>query len=421
MLTKSKILLQISTLSIVLSFSNTSYAVELAPDLQLHGYLTAGLAKLSGNQGQTYPINPGGTGTSIIESDISSKYDSVAGLQLNYHLNDHLDMAFQTYLAAQDLSQHPKLKQYAFKIQSAYVDYNFDDEWTVRAGRFPFATYLYSDNQRVGEAYPWVRLPPGVYAKLGGLFAENGVAVIYKHTFNDDWILRIQPSFGQENLSSYQVNQLKQLTMSLSNDNLTLHLGSALASVNLDQPLVANLNSGIDNALIGQGYSASQISQYDDTFTSNFKSHNLRGAFSDAGFIYDNGRWLVVGEMSSLRFSGFVNDFNAGYVSLGYHFGKWLPYVVYSSYKDVNLDEVNQIPAPGNRIYAATADVDQHTMSVGIRYKLKDNVSLKFQADRVSGFQSNYLSGLFLPPPNATGPSSLKSVFIYSLSLSTAF
>lgn len=417
----SKCLLQISMLSTVLGFSASATAVEITPNLQLHGFLTAGLAKLSGNQGENYPTSPGGPGTSIIENDVTSKYDSVAGLQLNYRVNDHVDMALQTYLAAQDLSQSPKMKQYGFKINSAYIDYNFDDAWTVRAGRFPFATYLYSDNLKVGEAYPWVRLPPEVYAKLGGLFAENGVAVIYKHTFNDDWILRVQPSFGQENLSRYQVNQLSQLTVSLANENLTLHLGTAMASVNLDRILVANLNRGIDGAMMGLGFSPSDISQYDATFASTLKTRHLRGAFSDAGFIYDDGHWFAMGEMSTLRFAGFVNDFNGGYASVGYHFGKLLPYVIYSHYKDLNADELKQIPTPGNIIYGAIANVEQNSMSIGARYKIRNNVSLKLQADRVSDFSGNYASGLFIPVPNSTSPSQLKAVYIYSLSVSTAF
>ncbi|MDE2422133.1 MAG: hypothetical protein KGO49_13245, partial [Gammaproteobacteria bacterium] len=365
-------------ISTVLGLSIPAWAVDLTPDLQLHGFFTAGLAKLSGSQGQTYPTNPGGTGTSIIESDVTSKYDSVAGIQLNYRLSDHVDMVLQTYLAAQDLSQHSKLNQYALKVNSAYVDYNFNDNWTIRGGRIPLADYLYSDNLRVGEAYPWVRLPPEIYAKLGGFFAENGLAVIYKHTFHDDWILRIQPFIGQENLNSFQVNQIKQLTASLSNDNLTLHLGSGMAFVNLDRPLVASLNNNIDQVLMGFGYSASDISQYDATFAT-MQTRRLRGTFSDVGLIYDDGRWFVAGEMSALRFSGFVNDFNAGYASVGYHLGKWLPYIVYAHYKDLNLDEINQIPAPGNIIYGKVADVTQDSMSVGVRYKIKNNSSFKLQ------------------------------------------
>jgi hypothetical protein len=225
MLNASKCFLQLSMISTLLGFSISAWAVDLTPELQLHGYLTAVLTKLSGNQGQTYPTNLGGMTTSSFESNTSNKYDAVAGLQLNYRLNDQINTAFQTYLATQDLSQNPKQKQYALKVNSAYVDYNFDDEWTVRAGRFSFSTYLYSDNTRVGEAYTWARLPPEIYAKLGGLFSENGVAVIYKHTFNDEWILRIRSSFGEEKLSRYQVNQLKQLRMLFYNESLTLHLG----------------------------------------------------------------------------------------------------------------------------------------------------------------------------------------------------
>jgi hypothetical protein len=421
MLNASKCFLQLSMISTLLGFSISAWAVDLTPELQLHGYLTAVLTKLSGNQGQTYPTNLGGMTTSSFESNTSNKYDAVAGLQLNYRLNDQINTAFQTYLATQDLSQNPKQKQYALKVNSAYVDYNFDDEWTVRAGRFSFSTYLYSDNTRVGEAYTWARLPPEIYAKLGGLFSENGVAVIYKHTFNDEWILRIRSSFGEEKLSRYQVNQLKQLRMLFYNESLTLHLGSALASVNLDQPVVDNLIRKVDGGLKNLGYSAPEISQYNATLVSTLQTRHLRGAFSDAGFIYDDGHWFAAGELSTLRFSGFVNDFNAGYASVGYHFGKCLPYVVYSHFKNLNLDEFNVIPAPGNMIYTTTANAEQDTMSVGARYKLKDNVSLKFQADRVSGFEGNYTSGLFIPPPNSTSPSTLKSVYIYSVSVSTAF
>ena len=416
----SKYLLKISMVSTVLGLSIPAWAVDLAPDLQLHGFFTAGLAKLSGNQGQTYPTNPGGTGTSIIESNVTSKYDSVAGLQLNYRLSDHIDMVLQTYLAAQDLSQDSRLNQYAVKVNSAYIDYNFNDDWTVRGGRVPLAIYSYSDNLRVSEAYPWVRLPPEIYSKLGGFFAENGLAVIYKHTFNDDWILRIQPFVGQENLNSFQIDQIKQLTASLSNDNLTLHLGSGMAFVNLGRPLVDSLRDTINHALVGLNYSASDLSQYNATFAT-MQTHRLRATFSDAGLTYDDGCLFVAGEMSALRISGYANDFNAGYASVGYHLGKWLPYIVYAHYKDLNLDEINQIPAPGNIIYGKVADVNQYSVSVGARYKIKNNVSLKLQADRVSGFGGNYMSGLFLPAPSSTTPSTLRSVYIYSVSVSTAF
>jgi len=416
MFNSSKIGVQASIVFAMLSLSTAVLAVELTPDLQLHGYATAGFGRLSNNQGYTYP-DPSGTEASTLQSNVTGEYDSVAGIQLNYHVNDQVDLATQAYM----LFQNSKSTDYVFRVNWAYLDYQLNDEWTLRGGRFAFATYLYSDNLHVGEAYPWVRLPPEIYAELGGLYSENGLAVMYRHAF-DDWILRIQPSFGAEKLRGYQVNNIKQLTASLSNENLTLHAGSGLASIDIDRSLSDSITSGLDDALLGFGSTQTDIDQFNSAFAASVQLNNVRGTFSDIGFIYDDGRWFAAGEMSALRFSGFVDDFNAGYISAGYHLGKWLPYVMYARYKNVNQDEYNEIPAPGNAIYAASANYDQSTMSVGVRYKIKNNISFKLQADRVSGFHGNYVSGFFVPPAAAANsPSTLQSVYIYSASLTTEF
>ncbi len=416
MFNSSKFGIQASIVVAMLSLSTAVLAIELTPDLQLHGYATAGFGRLSNNQGYTYP-DPSGTNASMLQSNVTGEYDSVAGLQLNYHVNDKIDFATQTYVSF----ENSKLNDYVFKINWAYLDYKLNDDWAVRGGRFAFATYLYSDSLHVGEAYPWVRLPPEIYAELGGLYSENGLAVMYRHTF-DDWILRIQPSFGQEKLKGYQANNIKQITASLSNENLTLHVGSALADVDISSYLGASIQSGIDGALLGLGSSQADIDQFNSAFASSVKLNKVRGSFSDVGFIYDDGRWFAAGEMGALRFSGFVDDFNAGYISAGYHFGKWLPYLMYARYKNVNQDEYNEIPAPGNAIYATSANYNQSTMSVGARYKVRNNVSLKLQADRVNGFKGNYVSGFFVPPASAANsPSTLQSVYIYSVSLTAEF
>ncbi len=416
MFNSSKLGIQASIVFAMLSLSTAVLAVELTPDLQLHGYATAGFGKLSNNQGYTYP-DPSGTDASMLQSNVTGEYDSVAGLQLNYHVNDQIDLATQAYMSFENSNRN----DYVFRVNWAYLDYKLNDEWALRGGRFAFATYLYSDNLHIGEAYPWIRLPPEIYAELGGLYSENGLAVMYRHTF-DDWILRIQPSLGEEKLRGYQVNNIKQITVSLSNENLTLHAGSGLASIDLDHSLSDSIKSGLDDALLGLGSSQADIDQFNHAFATSVQLNNVRGTFSDVGFIYDDGRWFAAGEMGALRFSGFVDDFNAGYISAGYHVGKWLPYVMYARYKNVNQDEYDEIPAPGNAIYAASANYDQTTMSVGARYKIRNNVSLKFQADRVSGFKGNYVSGFFVPPAEAANsPSTLQSVYIYSVSLTAEF
>lgn len=415
MLNNYNYLISMSAISGVLSVSMPVLAVELTPNLQLHGYVTAGLAKLDNNQDTTYP-NPLSSGTTVIKSKITSDYDSVAGLQLNYTVNDQIDVATQFYVAATGDPDH----NYVVRSNWAYIDYKFNDEWALRAGRFALASYLYSENLKVGAAYPWARLPSEIYSQLGGLYSENGVAVLYRHAM-DDWILRVQPSFGEEKLNGYKINQIKQLSASLSNQNLTLHIGSALASADIDDATKAALTVGLDGALAGFGYSQTDIDQYNAALHSSVKFNNVRAAFSDMGFIFDDGRWFAAGELSELRFSGFVSDFNAGYISVGRYVGKWLPYVLYGQYKSTNVDQANEIPTPGNTIYQTTARWSQRTVSIGARYQFKPNISLKLQADQVSGFNREYVSGFFLPPPTTTTPSTLKSAYIYSASLNATF
>lgn len=415
MFNDSRCWLAAHTLFGTLCISTSVLAVELTPDLQLHGYLTAGLAKLDKNQDTTYP-NPLGSGMPVIKSKLTSNYDSVAGLQLNYKVNDQIDMATQFYVAATGEPEN----NYEVKTNWAYVDYKLNDEWTVRAGRFGFASYLYSENLKVGAAYPWARLPSEIYSQLGGLYSENGVAVLYRHAMGD-WMLRVQPSFGEQKLKEFKVNRIKQLSASLSNENLTLHIGSGLASADIADATKTALTVGLDGALAGFGYSPADIDQYNAALYSSVKFNNVRAAFSDVGFLYDDGRWFAAGELSALRFKGFVSDFNAGYVSAGHYVGKWLPYVLYGQYKSTNVYQANEIPAPGDEIYATPARWEQRTVAVGARYQFKPNVSLKLQVDQVSGFNREYLSGFFLPPPTTTTPSTLKTAYIYSASLNAAF
>lgn len=401
----------------MLCISSSVLAVDLSPDLQLHGYVTAGLNKLSNSQGSSYP-DPKLTRAPVIRPNISSEYDSVVGLQLKYRLDDQVSFTTQMYVAAEDSPE----TSYVPRVNWAYLDYKFNDAWTLRTGRFAFSTYLWSENVRVGAAYPWAHLPPEIYGQLGGLYSVNGVALLYKQALGD-WLLRIQPSFSEENLNGYQVNNLKQVAVSLSNDALTVHLGSAVGDVNLDPNLRASVTANIDSVLVGKyGYTPTQIDQYNASLQSSVRLNHRRAQFSDVGFIYDDSRWFAAGEIAALRFSGFPRDYNSAYASVGYHVGKWLPYVLFSQYKEVNLEELDEIPAPGNAIFKQLVNIEQQTMSVGTRYQLKDNVGLKFQVDRVSGFKGNFRSGFFLPPPSlAATPSTLESVYIYSVSMNMAF
>lgn len=394
-------------------FCLSATAENLTPDLQLNGYMTAGMAWMNNNHGATYPKNTG-NGAPYIQTDPTAEYDSVAGLQFKYRLNDQASLVTQLIAAGQDTQQN----SYSTKVNWAYIDYRVNDELTLRGGRFAFSTYMYSENLHVGEAYPWARLPVEIYSQLGGLYSLNGLELLYSHSFGN-WNLTLQPNLGDEQLNGYAVNNSRQLAATLSNDNLTLHLGTGTADLNLNQPTVVQSLQAATDAQLGDPTASNPATQaVNQMIADGINLHHDRGSFSDAGFIYDDGKWFAAGEMSELRIAGYPIDFNAGYGSVGHYFGKWLPFVLYSHYKNVNNDEAAAGFPPALAGIAAALvaanNAEQTTTSIGARYQLKQNMSLKMQADRVSGFKDT--NGLFVAPAEP-----LKTVYVYSLNLNAAF
>jgi hypothetical protein len=407
-------------------------ADNLTPDLQMHGFMTAGLARLSNDQGNLYGNpNSGLNGGSSIGRDTSAEFDSVAGLQFNYKLSEQTDMVTQLLATGNNSQQQPQQSNFNVKANLAYLVYHLNDEWSVRAGRFALPVYLYSENLHVGAAYPWARLPTEIYQSLGGFYNENGVNLLYRHAFGD-WTLSVQPSLGEEQLNSININNLRGLAVDFSNDVLTLHAGStyAYANFNLGTSVVPNLEASVDPVYAGD---PSQIPAVNQQISARVSLQKSRSSYSDIGLLYDDGTWFAASELAELRLAGWLSDYNSGYISVGHYAGKWLPFVLYGRMKTVNNDERASfnlpdptgfppgsgaaIGAPLTAALTTSSQRDQSTLAVGARYQLKQNVSLKVQADRIYGFHGT--PGLFVPLPTSAAPTA--AVYLYSISLNATF
>jgi hypothetical protein len=423
------------TVAIFLTVSSTSVMAEnLTPDLQLNGYATAGMAWLTNSKGAQY-LTSSASGTPGIQQAPTSEYDSVAGLQFKYRLNDQTDLV--TQFVAAGSGSNSQQTNYSVKTNWAYIAYHANDDFTFRAGRFAFPTYLFSENLHVGEAYPWARLPVEIYSTLGSLYSMNGVEMLYRHSFGN-WNLTLQPSVGEEQLNYLSVNNLRGITANISNDNLTLHLGTMQAGVNVNlngSSILQNIEAGTDQGLAAAGNGAAVIAQVNTQIAAGLNVQHDRGSYSDAGALYDDGIWFGAAEYAQLRFAGWPQDFNSGYASIGHYVGKWLPYALLSRIKTVNSDELASFDfsgvalspsTPGPAIagglssnLAAGNSQEQETVSLGARYQLKSNVSLKMQVDRISDFHGS--PGLFVASPLTQTMPTLGVVYLYSLSLNAAF
>lgn len=105
------------------------------------------------------------------------------------------------------------------------------------------------------------------------------------------------------------------------------------------------------------------------------------------GAVYDSGTWFAQGELSRMDFGQLANSQKAWYMTVGYQWNAFKPFVTFSRVKPSGV-------RPG------LTSRDQRTIAAGIRWDLVKNVALKIQVDQVKlapgnlGFFTNAQSGL---------------------------
>ncbi len=97
--------------------------------------------------------------------------------------------------------------------------------------------------------------------------------------------------------------------------------------------------------------------------------------------MYDDGSWLLIAELSMFKADKpeLFRDTNAGYITLGKHFGKFLPHFTFAHAE--TTDEPNYTPPnfgpPALAQDPANFTGDSYTL--GLRYDLSPNASAKLE------------------------------------------
>lgn len=376
-------------------------AENVTPNLKINGFATAGAAWLEDDStGYLYMQNS--YGRAGIGEGINTKFDSVIGLQLDYQVNDSTNLVTQLVGRGQNQSSADgKSSQNSFQINAdwAYIRYSISDSWFARAGRLGFPGFMISDSMLIGHAHPWVRPPAEVYANTP-VPSVQGADLNYRHHFNG-WALDVQLMGGNAETSDSRLllQNTGALYFTLSNDDLMLRAGG----------VTFELENNV---------SLAPLAHLDDRKASQFVS---------AGFIYDNGSWLLNGEFVQQRVEGWPADFDAGYVTAGHYFGRWLPYAYWAKIDTLGDSQKTQGP-----INTRPASIfEQSTVALGLRYDPKPGLSLKAQIDRI--YDVGDYDGIFRYP-NAGAPfpgiggipvgvtlPQIKDTNLYSLTANVAF
>lgn len=311
------------------------------------------------------------------------------------------------------VSQHQYDNSYRPLVEWANVKYQATDELSVRLGRIATPTYLLSESRFVGYSNPWVRPPLEAYSVLA-ITASDGIDATYRSrigSVNNS----VQAYYGTSTSKlptggKFQSHPGWGVTDSVDIGSLTLRAGYTSIKLDTEIPAFAQLQSFVDATIPF----APSLAKY--------KANNWELSALALGANYDPGDWFVMSEVIEFKGDSYLSDSTTWYVSAGYRFGKFTPYVTVGGTKA----HVHPETPGGNfglndginiALYQATAD--QRTNSVGVRWDFMQNMAFKAQYDKVS--TGNQSTGRFVVPQSSSNFRPGTKVDLFTVALDFVF
>ncbi len=270
-------------------------------------------------------------------------------------------------------------------VEWANIKYQFTPNFSMRVGRIVLSDFLFSDTRKVAYTYPWVRPPLEVY-RAAPVTSSDGVDASY-HIHLGDFTHTVEGNFGK------------------SDTRLPHGGGTVEAKWSWGVSYTAEYHA----ATLNMAYQSTQMTI--DSFNSLFNGFRQFGAQGIAladkydvdnkhvsviaiGARYDPGKWFVLGEWGHAVTHSVLGTVSGWYVSGGYRFGQFTPYLTYGQATADNLSDpgltVSALPpslaGPAKGLNAAlnkflSMKSVQDTISVGARWDFMKNTALKLQFD----------------------------------------
>lgn len=316
--------------------------------------------------------------------------DSRLGLQGSYVFNDQFSAVAQVLASRRDGKEGPQ-------VEWLYGQYSPIKAVDLRLGRLVLPIFMLSDNRNVGYAHYWMRAPQEVYG-VYSLTSFDGVQARWRDNVGGV-NLNVQASGGTSKADifttasvevapgtlfffntpvSLKYPQLYSLAVSAEKGFWTIR-GSKTYGKNTEMLLPASMGS------------AAWLPKGTDNFT-------------NVGVQYDDGSLVVMSEFVARRYSvaGLVNS-NSYYVSGGYRFGAFTPYLTYSYLE------------PKGFYYRISSTTPGITRSAGVRWDVATNVAVKAQFDRARRTDISFVNApqTFLQQPRSVNAVSLAVDFVF--------
>ncbi len=349
----------------------------------LHGFGTLGLAhsfEAEADYVQEYYIQGVGAGQS---SRSSFDVDSRLGLRADWRPSDRL--SFTTQIVTK-----PYHDGWDTQLDWVYLKFQTDDNLSYRIGRMRPPTYMLSDYLDVNFVHPWIRPPTELYSTTP-FNRTNGVDLIWQTHVGDVAVL-LQPYLSQGKFTfsggaKTEVKRIRGLNLTAGIDDFTLRLGHVQADLTSVRAEITRAIAVLDTYCgLGDGAACEQS-----------RALSVEGkpvSFSSLGFAWEGEKYFASGEIAKRKTASFIADTSSGYVSGGIRLNQWTPYLTYAWFHNDSPTRFSGGTFPGIPGVAPSTDavvtgllvenqMDQQTTTLGMRYELSEQTSLKLQWDHI--------------------------------------
>ena len=366
------------------------------PSYSFNGFGTLGAVYSDEDQADfvsSWLLQPNGAGHT---SQWHAGIDTKLGGQVNAQFNEQFSAVLQVVVERQEDNA------WTPAIEWANIQYQLNDNFSIRLGRTVLAAFMVSDTRLVGYANPWIRGPQELY-QIVPITNMDGLDAAYTLDFGD-WRNTLQLTYGQTDQDLIIDGELRardafMFSNTLEYDYATFHLTYITANIDLDTPESNALFNAYDElgealALIpGQDDAAAQAS----AISGSYALSDAPIEVYSAGLRLEPGNWLFMAEWARVTEANALSKADAWYTTLGYRFDSVTPYLTLA---EVNGDTPQEpgvttsgMPPPlatateamntGLNQFLSQASHAQKSITLGIRWDFISNAALKLQYQHV--------------------------------------
>jgi hypothetical protein len=276
--------------------------------------------------------------------------------------------------------------------------YNINNNLAIRVGRMQVPIFLNSNSIDISYVHTWAKEPMEIYSMVPTTYYD-AVELMYSKDFGRYYVESLVTLYGEAVEDMFIKGLEEDTTEELIYDSLygmTLSVERgyfAYKGAFYKTKISLNTDKSLKTL-----YEAIKTLGYESLIDEKYRLVNKDAYFGSLGIEYDDGEYIFKSELSIQKVGKLLPDMMGYYLSLGYRYGKFTPYISFSEHKnneDYYYENSLISPYPNAQpLYDMVADqieqalylsnYSQKSLSIGLRYDYIDGIAFKAQLDRIT-------------------------------------